>query len=108
MTAATWEEQASGRAPSPATLIWIGLAALAILCFALPDGTIPGWLLEIPPAWRLGLAPAISNFMAWLVEDATFGLFTFREATRAVSAALNVPLTAATAIFSTALLRGSG
>ena len=46
--------------------------------------------------------------MNWLVDDATFGLFTFREATRAVSAFLNVPLTAATAIFSTGLLRGSG
>jgi glycine betaine/proline transport system permease protein len=46
--------------------------------------------------------------MTWLVEDASFGLFTFKEATRAISAVLDVPLTAATAIFSTGLLRGSG
>ena len=62
----------------------------------------------MPPPWRLGLDTAISSFMKWLVEDATFGLFTFREATRAISDFLNVPLTAATAIFSTGLLRGSG
>ena len=87
MTAATtWDEAAQARHPSAALVIWIGFAALAILAFALPAGTVPGWLLEIPPGWRLGLAPAISNFMNWLIDDATFGLFTFREATRAVSA----------------------
>ena len=88
--------------------MWIAFAVLAIASFAVPDGTIPSWLKEIPPQWRLGLDKAISSFMNWLVDDATFGLFTFREATRAVSAFLNVPLTAATAIFSTGLLRGSG
>ncbi|MEX1060451.1 MAG: ABC transporter permease subunit, partial [Methyloceanibacter sp.] len=88
--------------------VWIGFAALAVVSFALPDGTIPGWLREVPREWRLGLDTAISSFMKWLVEDASFGLFTFREATRAISDFLNVPLKAATAIFSTGLLRGSG
>jgi glycine betaine/proline transport system permease protein len=93
---------------SAALGVWVGFAALAIASFALPDGTIPGWLREIPPPWRLGLDKAISSFMRWLVEDASFGLFTFKEATRTFSALLDVPLTAATAIFSTGLLRGSG
>ena len=53
-------------------------AVLAVASFAVPDGTIPSWLKEIPPPWRLGLDTAISSFMKWLVEDATFGLFTFR------------------------------
>jgi glycine betaine/proline transport system permease protein len=109
MTAeATWDERTPATRVSPVLFVWIAFAALAIASFALPDGTIPGWLKEIPPQWRLGLDKAISSFMKWLVEDATFGLFTFREATRSVSAFLNVPLTAATAIFSTGLLRGSG
>ncbi|HEX2449445.1 MAG TPA: hypothetical protein VHK26_14910 [Methyloceanibacter sp.] len=81
---------------------------LAIVSFALPAGTLPGWLLEVPPQWQLGLKTTISNFMNWLVDDATFGLFTFKDATRAISAFLKVPLTAATAIFSTGVLRGSG
>jgi glycine betaine/proline transport system permease protein len=100
----------SDRAPSlanPSKLVWLGFAALAVASFALPDA-FPAWMREVPPQWRLGLAKAISNFMNWLVDDASFGLFTFREATRAVSAVLDVPLTAATAIFSTGLLRGSG
>jgi glycine betaine/proline transport system permease protein len=88
--------------------VWIGFAVLAVVSFALPDGTVPGWMREVPPPWRLGLGTAISSFMNWLVDDASFGLFTFRDATRAVSSFLNVPLTAATAIFSTGLLRGSG
>ena len=88
--------------------VWIGFAALALASFALPEGTIPGWMREVPPQWRLGLDTAISNFMKWLVNDATFGLFTFREATRAISDFLNVLLTTATAIFSTGILRGSG
>ena len=106
--AATWDERAPTTRASAAHFVWIAFAVLAIASFAVPDGTIPSWLKEIPPRWRLGLDKAISSFMKWLVEDATFGLFTFREATRAVSAFLNVPLTAATAIFSTGLLRGSG
>jgi glycine betaine/proline transport system permease protein len=93
---------------SVATAVWIGFAVLAATSFALPDGTIPGWMREVPAQWRLGLDTAISNFMKWLVNDATFGLFTFREATRALSDVLNVPLKAATSIFSTGLLRGSG
>ncbi|MGB2932865.1 MAG: ABC transporter permease subunit [Methyloceanibacter sp.] len=98
---------ANGRVPA-ALGIWIVLAVLSVTAFALPAGTLPGWMLEIPPQWRLGLDTAISSFMKWLVEDASFGLFTFRQATRAFSAVLDVPLTAATAIFSTGLLRGSG
>jgi glycine betaine/proline transport system permease protein len=88
--------------------VWIGFAALAVASFALPEGTIPAWMREVPPLWRLGLDTAISNFMKWLVNDATFGLFTFKEATRAISDFLNVLLTMATAIFSTGILRGSG
>ena len=101
MTAATtWDERAPATRASAAHFVWIAFAVLAVASFAVPDGTIPSWLKEIPPPWRLGLDTAISSFMKWLVEDATFGLFTFRDATRAV-AFLNVPLTAATAIFST-------
>ena len=106
--AATWDERAPETRASAALFVWIVFAALAIASFAVPEGTIPGWLKEIPPQWRLGLDTAISRFMNWLVEDATFGLFTFKEGTRAISAFLNAPLTAATAIFSTGLLSGSG
>jgi glycine betaine/proline transport system permease protein len=99
--------RASDIKTSTTLIAWIGFAALAVASFALPQD-IPGWMREVPPQYRLGLDTAISSFMKWLVEDATFGLFTFRELTRAISDVLDVPLTAATSIFSTGLLRGSG
>ncbi len=109
MTAALAVSNRAGNATVSAALgVWIVLAVLAVAAFALPAGTLPGWLLELPRTWQLRLDTAISSFMQWLVEDATFGLFTFRQATRAFSALLDVPLTAATALFSTGLLRGSG
>ena len=46
--------------------------------------------------------------MDWLVNDASFGLFTFRELTRFIAGVLDVPLTAATSLFATGLLSGSG
>ena len=46
--------------------------------------------------------------MDWLVNDASFGLFTFRELTRFIAAILDVPLTAATSLFATGLLSGQG
>jgi glycine betaine/proline transport system permease protein len=46
--------------------------------------------------------------MNWLVNDAGFGLFTFREFTRFLAAILQVPLTAATSLLATGLLSGEG
>ena len=74
MTAASLAEPAPAPRLSPVLLVSIGFAALALLCAKLPAGTIPRWMLEIPPGWRLGLNPAITRFMNWLIDDATFGL----------------------------------
>ena len=49
------------------------------------------WIIQFPAAWRLPLDQWISSAMAWLVEDATFGLFTFRDLTRAISAVIEAP-----------------
>lgn len=66
------------------------------------------WLMEIPRGWQVPLKGWVSGFMNWLVEDATFGLFTFRELTRAVSWLLQLPLTAATSLLSSGFLEGQG
>lgn len=88
--------------------IWMALLALALACGLAPEGTIPAWALEVPPHWRLGLDSLISQFMKWLVEKASFGLFTVKEATRALSATLDVPLGFATAILSKGITQGTG
>ena len=74
----------------------------------LPRAALPAWALEVPRGWRLPLARWISDAMDWLVNDASFGLFTFRELTRFVAAILDVPLAAASSLLATGLLSGQG
>jgi glycine betaine/proline transport system permease protein len=95
------------RAPPALASSILWPAALGVsLSFLFVD--VPGWLLEVPRAWRVPAQRWISAAMQWLVEDASFGLFTFRELTRFVAAILDVPLAAATSLFATGLFSGQG
>ena len=49
------------------------------------------WIIKYPGAYLLKAETAISQFMQWLVEDATFGLFTFREFTRFIAWLIELP-----------------
>ncbi|KZK82913.1 Glycine betaine/L-proline transport system permease protein ProW [Pseudovibrio sp. Ad13] len=49
------------------------------------------WIIKFPSAWQWQLDEKISTFMAWLMEDAGFGLFTFRQLTRFLSAIIEAP-----------------
>ena len=49
------------------------------------------WLVKYPTAWRLQLKGEISAAMDWLVEEANFGLFTFRELTRGIAWLIEIP-----------------
>ncbi len=109
MTVAAVESNASaGDQRANPTLIAVGIiAALALLSFLFKD-SIPPWIRELPPSWRIGLDVAISATLKWLVEQASFGLFTFKELTRAFADLLNVPLDFATSILATGLREGRG
>ncbi|HUE46906.1 MAG TPA: ABC transporter permease subunit [Aestuariivirgaceae bacterium] len=78
--------------PSPA-LLWgaLVLGAFALLWYAARD--LP-WLVSYPDDWIFPLRYWISDAMRWLVRDATFGLFTVKELTRAFAFVLDVPLQA--------------
>jgi glycine betaine/proline transport system permease protein len=68
--------------------------AAAILVFAalwLWGGEALPWAFEVPRAWRPPFAAWISGFLDWLTKEAHFGLFTFRDLTRFVSAVIDVP-----------------
>ena len=52
------------------------------------------WLTHYPQDWIIPLRYWISDFMRWLVREASFGLFTFRELTRAFAWLLDLPLQA--------------
>lgn len=109
MTVAAVDSKAPGAEMrvSPTTLALAAFAIVAFLAFIFKD-SVPGWMRELPSGARIGFDSAISHFMKWLVEDASFGLFTFKEATRAIAAALNLPLDLATSVLATGLLDGRG
>ena len=66
------------------------------------------WIVKYPPQWRLPLKSEISDAMKWLVEDANFGLFTFKELTRGIAAAIDVPYQFALSALTSGFQRGIG
>jgi glycine betaine/proline transport system permease protein len=79
----------------PAKLFWLGLFfitwGLSANSFVLYKAFDARWIIRYPKKWELPLADYISDAMKWLVEDASFGLFTFREFTRFISAIIEWP-----------------
>ncbi len=79
--------------------LWLGLFLVTLLLarFAAPLAEALGvpWLVAVPQTLMLDMKGAVRSFMAWLVNDAHFGLFTFRDLTRGIAAVLEVPYQAA-------------
>ena len=65
--------------------IWLGLIALT-LGFVAARGPA-GWLIDYPDEWVVPITPWLNAFMSWCVD-------TFGPTFRAVSAALDVPMSA--------------
>lgn len=97
---------------SPPAVFWLAVVAVTFVLASNAEDWAEAigqdWLMEIPRGWQVPLKGWVSGFMNWLVEDATFGLFTFRELTRAISWLLQLPLTAATSLLSSGFLQGQG
>ncbi|MDR4307980.1 ABC transporter permease subunit [Chelatococcus sambhunathii] len=74
----------------------------------LPAEALPAWARKYPAAWQLPFAAWISSFTKWLMDSASFGLFTVRDLTRAISWLLDQPLSLARAVFATGFVRGQG
>ena len=49
------------------------------------------WIIRFPKKWELPLEDWISDFLDWLVESAGFFLFSFKDLTRAIAAAIEAP-----------------
>jgi glycine betaine/proline transport system permease protein len=88
--------------------VGLGLLAVTIGFAWLPRGTLDGLWDEVPRGLQLPVADWISAAMDWLVNEASFGLFSFRDLTRWIAALLGLPLEAAKAVFATGLMRGQG
>ncbi len=66
------------------------------------------WIMKYPRGWILPIKSYVGSFMDWLINDATFGFFTFKELTRAIAWGLEIPLTFATNFFATGYMDGVG
>jgi glycine betaine/proline transport system permease protein len=97
---------ATGSAPR-SFVLW-GLVLLSLLVFArTAAGHVP-WAFEYPSAWHLPAARWISDGVKWLLNEATFGLFTFKEMTRFIAAAIDFPYRIVLSALSTGFLSGQG
>ncbi|NNE22990.1 MAG: ABC transporter permease subunit, partial [Rhizobiales bacterium] len=92
---------------TPLRVIWV----VALLCswvFWREAQPYAPWAFKYPRGWQVPLKQHISGFMNWLAEDASFGLFTFKELTRAISWLMEIPLMTATSILSSGFVEGQG
>ena len=99
-----------GRAPMRFWLLngmWL-LAAAAAAVLTIHRKLLPSATTKYPRGWQLPLKGWISDLMKWLINDATFGLFTFKELTRSISWLLDWPLQLATSLLSSGFLYGQG
>jgi glycine betaine/proline transport system permease protein len=84
----------------------IALAAFLLLWQFGED--LAGWAFDYPKSLTIPAARWISGAMKWLLNDASFGLFTFRDLTRFIAAAIDVPYRLALSLLSTGFLSGQG
>jgi glycine betaine/proline transport system permease protein len=94
-------------ASQPLPWVWIVAIGLFIV-FWLTAKPLAPFAFDYPKSYILPLAKWISQTMKWLIDEATFGLFSFTELTRFISAVLDVPYTLALSLLSTGFLEGSG
>ena len=91
---------------------WTLIAALSVLLsnYGKPMFTNwhADWIYRYPRSWVIPLKDNISSTMYWLVEDATFGIFTVREFFRFFSSIMEIPLQLAINVLSTGLVEGTG
>ena len=90
-------------------LWWIwGLALFVFLIFWQFGKPYAKWAFKVPRDLRIPAKRWISDFMKWLVEDASFGLFSFTDLTRFIAAVIEFPYKIVLSLLSTGFLQGQG
>ncbi|SDF49789.1 glycine betaine/proline transport system permease protein [Limimonas halophila] len=78
---------------APAWVVWlVALLGAGALFHLLRTAPALKPLVDYPEGWTIPLQAWINVFMDWLLNEFSFGLFTFKELTRAFAAVLDVPL----------------
>jgi glycine betaine/proline transport system permease protein len=86
----------------------MGAAAILFVLLWLTAEPNANWAFAYPKALTIPVARWISDFTKWLINDATFGIFTFTDLTRFIAAVVNVPYKMISSLLSTGFLSGRG
>ena len=87
MADATLPAAAPRRLPGLGWMLALGL----FLAFAAWGAGLVPWAFALPRGWEVPFDAWIGGVVRWLLDEATFGLFTFAEFTRFVAAVLQAP-----------------
>ncbi len=93
--------------PGAIRLAWIAVIAATAVLWIFGDRLAP-WAVVYPRGLEVPAKTWISAGMKWLVDDATFGLFTFTDLTRGIAWVVDVPYTVVLSALSSGFLRGEG
>src|SRR5918994_2034196 len=97
---------AAPRLASRGALPWLVLLALTVWLVLASD--LAPWAFKYPTAWVVPLKSWINALMSWLRDDASFGLFTFQQLTRAISWLIEQPFRLARSMLSAGFVAGVG
>ncbi|GMG81560.1 ABC transporter permease subunit [Paralimibaculum aggregatum] len=84
------------------------VAALAFVILWQWGEPVADWAFDYPRGWEIPVKRWIGDFMKWLLEEASFGLFSFTDLTRFIADVIDVPYRIALSLLSTGFLRGQG
>jgi glycine betaine/proline transport system permease protein len=88
------------------TPMLLAIALLLVLWWAGP--AFFAWAQAYPKAFYIPAMAWVGQFTKWLVNDATFGLFTFTEMTRTLGAIIDVPYQIVLSVLATGFREGQG
>jgi glycine betaine/proline transport system permease protein len=91
---------------NPGGWAWL-IAVVAFVAFWRWGGQV-GWAFDYPRELVIPARRWIGDAMKWLLDGASFGLFTFTDLTRFVAAVIDVPYEIALSLLSTGFMDGRG
>ena len=91
---------------------WLGLFlvtwGLSTWSFDLYRAFDARWIIRYPSGYEFPLDVWISDAMNWLVDDLSFGIFTFRDVTRFISGMIEAPYELVRSLLTEGFLLGQG
>ncbi len=86
---------------------WSVALGLMVALMAAGPAVLP-WAFDFPKAQTIPAARWISAFTKWLLNDASFGLFTFQQMTRFLAEVVELPYRVALSLVATGAMSGEG